>query len=151
MALEIGNHPDEVDVYLVPMDNFPEEAAAKMANFMAKDMKLWVKASVRLGDLNTAKLPGTHQLIAEDIIEKSQKIVHKFGDIGSHNYFLILTTRDINQQDGSLRFVFSSHNKAFNASVVSLQRLISYTHDGQAVFDQNAQLRLYNNDETSNW
>jgi predicted Zn-dependent protease len=137
-----ASHPDTVDVYIVPMDDFPEDKAAEIANLMAEDMRLWVKSSVRLGNLYANKLPGTNQLMAEDIIEKSQPVIKKLGNITEKTYFLILTTRDINLGAGNLRFVFASHNKAYNTSVISLQRMVNYVN-GVPVFDEISQSRLY--------
>jgi len=141
-AIELKNNPDEVDVYVVPMDDFPEDIAASVANFMAEDMKLWVKASVKLGDLHANKLVGTNQLMMEDVIEKSQKIIRRFGDAKKDTYFLILTTKDINSKQGSLRFLFSGHNKELNTSVVSLHRLMNYSNNNP-VFDDLSKIRLY--------
>ncbi len=135
-------NPDIVDVYVVPMDDFPEDKAAEIANVMADDMQLWVKSSVRLGNLYASKLPGTNQLIAEEIIEKSQPIIRRFANSSEKTYFLILTTRDINLSAGNLRFVFASHNKGYNSSVVSLHRMVNYIN-GTPVFDEITKSRLY--------
>ncbi len=135
-------NPDAVDVFIVPMDDFPEDKAAEIANLMTEDMHLWVKPSVRLGNLYANKLPGTNQLIAEDIIEKSQPMIRNFGNTTEKTYFLILTTRDINMSAGNLRFVFASHNKEYNTSVISLQRMVNYIN-GVPVFDEVSKSRLY--------
>lgn len=135
-------NPDIVDIYIVPMDDFPEDKAAEIANLMTEDMHLWVKSSVKLGNLYANKLPGTNQLIAEDIIEKSQPVIRNFGNTTEKTYFLILTTRDINMSAGNLRFVFASHNKEYNTSVISLQRMVNYIN-GVPVFDEVSKSRLY--------
>ena len=103
-AIELKSNPDEMDVYLVPMADFPEDLAASFARIISDDMKLWVKASVRMGDLNSLKLAGTNQLVSEDIIAKSIPIVRKFGNKGNNTYFIILTTSDINNSSANLRF-----------------------------------------------
>ncbi len=141
-SIEIPKNPDEVDVYIVPMDDFPLGGANQIAKIMSDDMNLWVKSSVRLGNLHSSKLPGTNQLIFEDIISKSNSIFRSFGDVGENTYFLILTTRDINSGAGVLRFLFSGHDKELNVSVISLQRLVNYK-DGKAVFDEISKMRLY--------
>ena len=56
------HNPDEVQVYIVPMIDFPEPAAAQLSKILSDDMKIWVKSSVRLGDLEAVTLPGTRQL-----------------------------------------------------------------------------------------
>ena len=137
-----ADHPDFVDVYIVPMDDFPEDKAAEIATLMTDDMQLWVKSTLRLGKLYVNKLPGTNQLIAENIIEKSQPILKSLGNSSEKTYFLILTTRDINLENGNLRFVFPSHNKEHNTSVISLQRMVNYIN-GIPVFDEVSKSRLY--------
>lgn len=141
-SIEIPKNPDEVDVYIVPMDDFPLEGANQIAKLMSDDMNLWVKPSVRLGALRSSKLPGTNQLIFEDIISKSIAIIRNFGDVGKDTYFLILTTRDINSGAGMLRFLFAGHDKSLKTSVVSLQRLVNYKNE-TPVFDEVSKMRLY--------
>ena len=133
---------DTVDVYIVPLQDFPEQAAAKIAQSMSDDMKLWVKATMRIGDLGIAKLPGTNQLIAEDIIERSQPVLGRLPEGSDKTHFLLLTTSDINSRAGGTRFQFSSHNREFRTSVVSLARMLDYV-DGQPVLDNLALTRLY--------
>jgi predicted Zn-dependent protease len=135
-------NPDSIDVYIVPMDDFPEEIAGSISKFMSEEMHVWAKSSLKLGALDVNRMPGTNQLIAEEIIEKSQVILRRLPNATTDTYFVLLTTRDINSRGANLRFVLSSHNKKYNTSVVSLQRLINFSN-GKPVFDEVSQLRLY--------
>lgn len=103
---------DTVDVYMIPLEDFPEDISSTIANFMSDDMKLWAKATLRLGALNAASLPGTHQLNAEDIIEKAQPVIQRLPEASAKTYFILLTTQDINSYAGSTRFSFPCTGRA---------------------------------------
>jgi predicted Zn-dependent protease len=134
--------PDTVDVYIVPLEDFPEEAAAIIAKTMSKDMNMWAKGTLKLGAFDIAKLPGTNQLISEDILEKSQSVLKRLPESSDKTYYMLLTTKDINSRTGGNRFAYSTHNKGLNTSVVSLARLMNYAN-GQPVLDNLALTRLY--------
>lgn len=136
------NGLDTVNVYLVPMEDFPEDAAVAFAKSLSKEMNARVKSSLRLGDLDALQLPGTNQLISEDIIAKSQPILKSFPEVSKSTYFLILTTKDINSNNGNFRFQFSTHSKELNTSVVSMARLFEYV-DGKPVANDLVLTRLY--------
>lgn len=134
--------PDTVDVYIVPMDDIPEDLSSAIAKTMSDDMKLQAKGSMRMGSLDVLKLPGSNQLIAEDILAKAQPVLRSLPSAGPKTYFLILTARDINSASGNFRFQFSMHSKELHTSVVSMARLFNY-RDGKAYADQVAYTRLY--------
>jgi predicted Zn-dependent protease len=133
---------DTVDVYIVPLDDFPEAAAAVVAKSLSSDLKLWVKGTLRLGALDVPNLPGTNQLVSEDIIEKSQSVLRRLPERSDKTYFLLLTTKDINSRAGGTRFQFSTHNKALNTSVISMARMMDYVN-GQPVLDEMVSVRLF--------
>lgn len=133
---------DTVDVYIVPMEDFPEVAAVNIAKELSKELKTWVKSTVRFGDLKVSLLPGTNQLVSEDIIEKSQPTLKSLPEASQSTYFLILTTMDINSASAGFRFQFSTHSKELNTSVVSMARMIDYI-DGQPTITQASVSRLY--------
>jgi hypothetical protein len=140
LALEKG--PDTVDIYIVPMDDFPEAVAASAAKFMSDDMKVWAKGTLRLGDLGVQKLPGTNQLIAEEILAKAQPLLKLLPEASDATYFLLLTTQDINSASGDARFQFSLHSKALRTSVISMSRMFKYV-EGKPVVDNDVFFRLY--------
>ncbi len=135
---------DQVDIYIVPMDDFPESAASAIAKFMTQDMHIWAKSSLRLGTMDIATLPGTNQLISQDIIEKSQPSLRRLPSTSNATYFLLLTTRDINDSSGNFRFQFSTHNPNLNTSVISLARMSDdYDVDNKPIIDNVSLLRFY--------
>lgn len=138
-AQEVG--PDTVAVYLVPMDDFPEAVAAKLARQLSDDMKLWVKATVRMGKLDIQRLPGTNQLIAEDILQKAQPIIRTLPEGSPLTYYVILTSQDINSASGNFRFQFSMHVREARSSVVSIQRMLEF-RDGRYFATQRSYERL---------
>jgi predicted Zn-dependent protease len=133
---------DTVDVYIVPLEDFPEGAAAVVAKALSGDMKLWVKATLRIGALDVPVLPGTNQFVSEAIIEKSQSVLKRLPESSDKTYFLLLTTQDINSRAGGTRFQFSTHNKVLNTSVISMARMMDYVN-GQPVLDEKVSVRLY--------
>lgn len=139
-ATEAG--PDKVAIYIVPMEDFPEPVATALATFMAEDMKVWAKSSLRMGHLKVGKLPGTNQLVGEDILARAQPVLRSLPEASSASYFLILTTQDINSATGGFRFQFALHNKAVNTSVISMARMFDYVN-GQPVMSDAAFMRLY--------
>lgn len=135
-------HPlDSVPVYLVPLDDFPEELASALAKSLQQSLDFRVKASLRLPPLKIATLPGTSQLIAEDILLQGAAASVRLPEASPTTYRVFLTLKDINSRSANLRFQFSSHNKALNCSVVSLARLLEYA-DGRPVLTRLSSVRL---------
>ena len=120
-------HPlDAVPIYLVPLDDFPEELAALLAKSLQADMGFRIKASVKLPPLGIASIPGTTQLVSDDILLQASKASSRLPEATATTYRVFLTIKDINSRSANLRFQFSAHNKALNCSVVSLARLLEY-------------------------
>lgn len=120
-------HPlDAVPVYLVPLDDFPEELAAALAKSLQNNLSLRVKASVSLPPLPIATVPGTTQLVSDDILLQASKASSRLPEATATTYRVFLTIKDINSRSANLRFQFSAHNKALNCSVISLARLLEY-------------------------
>lgn len=141
MSADLHN-PDHVQVYIVPMSDFPEEMAVKLARVLSEDMGFWVKSSLRLGNLGIAVMPGTFQLPAEEILAKCQPVIRSFTNTSPKTYFLLLTLRDINSQTQGFRFQFSMHNKDLNTSVLSMARLFDYQNE-KPVLNEIALTRLF--------
>lgn len=53
------HNPDHVQVYIVPMSDFPEDMEGKLARALSEDMCFWVKSSLRLGNLGVAEQGNT--------------------------------------------------------------------------------------------
>ena len=115
-----------VRVYIVPMNDFPEQIAEDLARFLTEDLKFQVRSTLRLGDLGIQKLPGTEQLSADQILVQSAPTIRRFPEAGPKTYFLLLTGYDINTASRRTRFVFSWHSADFNSSVLSVVRLLEF-------------------------
>jgi predicted Zn-dependent protease len=117
---------DAIPVYLVPLSDFPEDLASALAKSMSQDLALRVKAALRLPPLPITTLPGSNQLIAEDILVQGFNASARLPDTTSKTYRLFLTTKDINSRSGNFRFQFAFHDPALHCSIVSLARLVEY-------------------------
>src|SRR5262245_42658352 len=99
---------DAVSVYLIPLDDFPEEVAAALAKVLQDHMGLAVKASLKLPPLPVQTLPGGKQLISEDLISQAAQASSRLPGLGAKTYRIFLTGKDINTKTANLRFQFSS-------------------------------------------
>lgn len=120
---------DIVRVYLVPLSDFPENLAGALARGLQENLRIRVKASLALPPIKIATLPGTNQLLDNDLLLQATKASAHLPEADSGTYRIFLTLRDINAPTGNLRFVFSSHNKVLNSSVISLARLLEYQNN----------------------
>ncbi|QNA98925.1 hypothetical protein [Massilia sp. Se16.2.3] len=136
-----GEHPlDKVAVWLVPLDDFPEEMAATLARILQADLKIKLRASGRLPPLDIPTLPGTDQAISEELLRLALP-ASKMAT-GSDSYRVFLTMRDINARSGNFRFQFATHAPRQACSVVSLARLLEYK-DGEPRMSERSALRLH--------
>jgi predicted Zn-dependent protease len=124
---------DDVAVYIVPLDDFPEDLAASLARLLQQQLGLRVKASIRLPSLDLDLLPGTNQTVSEDILQKGFAASSRLPEASSDTYRLFLTGRDINNRSANFRFTFSTHAPAIRSSVLSVARLMEF-QQGQPVF-----------------
>jgi hypothetical protein len=112
-----------VDVYLLPLDDFPADLASRMADRLSRDLQLRVRASLPMGSADVRTLPGTHQLIAESIIDQAAKVGARLPSRSSHSIVIAMTSRDMNSADHKVRFTFASHDNTKRVAVVSIARM----------------------------
>ena len=120
---------DAIPVYIVPLADFPEDLASALAKAMSQDLAIRVKASVRLPPLTINTLPGSNQLVAEDILLQAENASARLPDMTPKTYRLFLTTKDINSRSANFRFQFTVHDMAHRCSVISLARLLEYADE----------------------
>jgi predicted Zn-dependent protease len=120
---------DAIPVYLVPLADFPEDLAGALAKSMSQDLGLRVKSSLRLPPLTIETLPGSKQLVAEDILLQGAQASAHLPDMTPKTYRLFLTTKDINARSANFRYQFSYHDTSLRCSVVSLARLVEYVDE----------------------
>jgi len=134
-------HPlDAVAVYLVPLDDFPEEMAATLAKILQADLKIRIRSSLRLPPLDIPTLPGTDQAISEELLRLALPASQAWT--GNESYRVFLTLRDINTRSGNFRYQFSTHAPRQRCSVVSLARLLDYEGGAPRMTERSA-LRLH--------
>ncbi|MDR2239806.1 MAG: hypothetical protein LBE33_05125 [Zoogloeaceae bacterium] len=144
-----GNRPRQqsinqgpVAVYLIPLADFPESLAAELARSMSRELDLHVKASVRLPPLAVDTLPGSNQLVADEIMTQGLNASARLLGVTPETYRVFLTTSDINERSGNFRFQFSRHAPMLRSSVVSLARLVEYANR-RPVLTQHSLPRLH--------
>ncbi|MFT3733450.1 MAG: hypothetical protein QM776_00155 [Rhodocyclaceae bacterium] len=129
-------------VYLVPVDNFPFEAANNLANMLSRDLKIKVKATLPMGIADLKELPKNAQLAGEDLIARARDVGQRLPGKAEKFALIALTTRDINDKSQSLRFLFSQNDFSTRTTVISVARMFAPTPQGEGTQAQ-AGLRLY--------
>jgi len=112
-----------VNVYLIPLNDFPEDIAAQMGRDLSKEFGLWVKGTIAMGTQGLIPMPGTQQFAAEDIFEQAKTVMQRLPEADDNTYFIFLTNRDLNTRSRNFRFQFSHHDKACRCSVISAARM----------------------------
>jgi predicted Zn-dependent protease len=112
-----------VAVWLIPMDDFRYEEAALLAKALSDDLKLNVRATLNMGSAGLKPFAGTTQFAAEDIFAMANAIIPNLTDKRPDTAYIVLTQRDINSRERSLRFNFAVHNRAMRTAVLSSARL----------------------------
>ena len=125
-AFAVRSRGDVVPVYVVPLDDFPEDYSANVARALASQLGIRVRAGLRLPPLRIPVLPGTDQYVGEALLERAVRASARLPGLGPETYRLFLTTRDINSQTGNFRFQFSMHSPSLNCSVLSMARLVEF-------------------------
>ena len=123
-AFAVRSRGEAVPVYVVPLDDFPEEYAANVARALASQLGIRVRAGMRLPPLRIPVLPATGQYAGEALLERAVRASARLPGMGADTYRLFLTTRDINSQSGGFRFQFSMHSPDLKCSVLSMARLV---------------------------
>lgn len=123
-------NPDIVQVYLVPLNDFPQDLASAMARDLQRNMKLWVKASLALPPLPIPILPGSNQFDIDAALTMATVASNQLPETSSQTQRIFLTTQDLNERTGNFRFQFSMHNKQSRCSIVSLARVLEYSEQG---------------------
>ena len=125
-AFAVRSRSEVVPVYVVPLDDFPEDYSANVARALASQLGIRVRAGLRLPPLRIPVLPGTDQYASEALLERAVRASARLPGLGPETYRLFLTTRDINSQTGNFRFQFSMHSPSLNCSVLSMARLVEF-------------------------
>ncbi len=108
----------------MPMDDFNFPEAALLSKSLSRELGIQVKATLNIGSSGLSPFPGTTQFPAEDIEAIARRAIPNLPDTRPDSAFIVLTQRDINTKDRSLRFNFTVHNKSTRIAIVSSARLV---------------------------
>lgn len=129
VPLVIVTIPDEppaqpVDVWLMPLEGFPNDYVTDLIERLTKDTGLRIRATVAAGRSPAMAFPDGNQLNSGKIIGELRPAMARLSYSATpKTAYIILTTDDINQGDRSLRFVFATTMPEYNAAVVSIARM----------------------------
>jgi predicted Zn-dependent protease len=129
-AKQDGSKEPIIDVYLIPMDDFSFQESTKIADELSRDTGLRIKSTLNMGSAGFMPFPGTRQYSSDQYIEATQRVRKNLPDTGPETAFVVLTQRDINTPDRSLRFTFAVHVKAYKTAVLSSARLVLGKENG---------------------
>ena len=123
---------DGIAVWLIPMDDFNYDEAVRLARALSADLNLKVRATLNMGSAGLKPFAGTTQFAAEDIFAMTDNVARNLADKRPDTAYVVLTQRDINTKDRSLRFNFSVHNRVTRVAVISTARLVINQAGGMA-------------------
>jgi predicted Zn-dependent protease len=126
-----GSAAEIVDVYLIPMDDFSYQESTRIADELGRDTGLRIKSTLNMGSAGFMPFPGSQQYSSDQYIEAAQRVRKNLPDTGPETAFVVLTQRDINTPERSLRFTFAVHVKAHKTAVLSSARLVLGKENGK--------------------
>lgn len=135
-----------VDVYVVPLDDFPETLATNLAKGLQHAfVALRVEAAPRLAPLSVARLPGGDRYPSEPLLLAARGASAALPGLSARTYRLFLTVREIHSTVADAGRQFSAHSRALNVSVVSLAGLLepAESADGRPTFTLRTAQRLF--------
>jgi predicted Zn-dependent protease len=116
--------PRPVDVWLIPLEGFPNNYVTDLVERLTKDTGLRIRATVSAGRSPAMAFPDGNQFNSDKIISELRPAMAGLSDSATpKTVYVILTTDDINQGDRSLRFVFAVTEPQYNVAVVSIARM----------------------------
>jgi predicted Zn-dependent protease len=116
-----------IDVYLLPVDDFPFEFADQLAHRLSAELNLKVRVSLPMGIGDLKELPNNSQIATEDVIARAHEVALRLPNTNEKLLVIALTTRDINERTQSLRFLFASNDRMTHTSVISVARMFATT------------------------
>jgi len=106
------------------MDDFSYDEAVRLAQALSADLRLKIRATLNMGSAGLKPFAGTTQYGAEDILAIAANVIPNLTDKRPDTAYIVLTHKDTNTRDRSLRFNFAVHNRATRTAVVSVARLV---------------------------
>ncbi len=118
----IPQEPDRYDVILLPTEDFSYDCAAALATSIANNTHLKVRAVLNLG--TAAWTPDGDQYDPAKLVEIARPAIAKLRNVYGGTLYIVLTTRDTNFADRTLRFTFAASYPNDMVSVISSARLL---------------------------
>lgn len=111
-----------VDIYVIPLEDFPPAAAAALAKRMDTEFNLHTRVTAPLdgGKLVPHNLS---QFYGEDILHLAADTIRALPDRGEKTIYILYTKRDLNGRDSKTRFLFAQSFVDWRLSVISSHRL----------------------------
>lgn len=122
-AIARSGPPARVQVYLMPLDDFPAGEATRMAQELADELHLTIEAIPPMASFGMIPLQGRTQFSADEVLRKTLAIGRQLEGANENVVLIALTRRDINDSVPRLNFLFSRHDLPRLVSVVSTARL----------------------------
>jgi predicted Zn-dependent protease len=98
-----------VDVYLVPLEGFPEPLANDLANWLRQDTGLNIKCTPAASCDYAVLTPLRSQYIAESFYDGMNRTAARLPERSRQTAVIFLTEKDIYLESANLRFVFATH------------------------------------------
>ena len=111
-----------VDVYLIPMDDFPEGALPLIGDRLTKETGLNVRAASPV-DATGLQPYQLQQYATDELIALLGSKTTTLSDTNDKTIFIAYTKRDINDRNGKTRFLFAQANGDLRISVISASRM----------------------------
>jgi predicted Zn-dependent protease len=120
------------DVVLLPTEEFSFDFAANLAKVLAGDTQLRVRAVLNLGTRDWKPYANTSQYNPAQLRDQALPAIAELRRTYGGSLYIVLTTRDLNNSSGKLRFVFAESYPQDGVSVISAARMLSAPNGNQA-------------------
>jgi len=115
--------PGPVDVYLVPLDDFPLATAHAMAKRLAEELPLNIRVATTPLSVPKFKPFQYDQYDAIEMLKLMKPALEALPDRLDKTAYILYTRRDLNDKDSNTRFLFSKIWPDQRISVISTHRL----------------------------
>jgi len=114
---------DNNDIVLLPTEDFPFEFAVYLAKVLAADTNLRIRAVLNLGTSDWRPYSNAPQYDPAKLKTIALPAIADLKKTYGGSLYILLTTRDINNSSGDLRFVFAESYPQDKVSVISAARM----------------------------
>jgi predicted Zn-dependent protease len=112
------------DIVLLPTQEFSFDYAANLAKVLAGDTQLRVRAVLNLGTRDWQPYANAPQYDPAKLRDQALPAIAELRKTYGGSLYILLTTRDLNNSSGKLRFVFAESYPQDAVSVISVARML---------------------------